>query len=60
MKLTNKADSKTSHAAKPAHNPVKKSERLYGYGLGHFIKFKQRYCRPTDKEINHSFERGYN
>lgn len=44
-------------------NP-EQARRKYGYGLGHFLKSKQRYIRAVEnaveKERNRSFELGYN
>lgn len=56
-------DTTKSAASQPASTTSQTPEQprqQYGYGLGHFLKFKQRYTRPIEKERNRSFELGYN
>ncbi len=60
MKLAKQPQSETAKSSASIANTIKKPERRYGYGLGHFFKFKQRYGRPSEKEKNQSFELGYN
>ncbi len=55
-----KAESKTKRTHGQDSSNPEQSRRRYGYGLGHFLKFKQSYSPMVDKEGTHSFERGYN
>lgn len=60
MKLANHTQSDAIQSSTRNIIKMKKPEQRYGYGLGHFLKFKQRYLRPSEKENNQSFELGYN
>lgn len=58
------SDNKTAKAprqrdSQPDQKPAP-TRRSYGSGLGHFLISKQRYSRPVEKDLNHSFELGYN
>ena len=60
MKLAKKNHPETTKTSAKIAENIKSPEQRYGYGLGHFVKFKQRYVRPSEKEQNQSFELGYN
>ncbi|MCK5790105.1 MAG: hypothetical protein ACPGZU_08965 [Ketobacter sp.] len=58
--MSNTKTETTSTPPQTTTSPEQK-RRIYGYGLGHFFKSKQRY-KPTvaEKDTNASFELGYN
>jgi hypothetical protein len=57
-----KTTTTTDKSAQPKQTAAPKvtQRRNYGYGLGRFFRSQSNYARAVEKDLNHSFELGYN